>query len=380
MTLRTAGQFDYFANRGRARAGVLNNSFADRVLSYVNAFGAVREVHTVTVTAANSATYSLTLNGITVSYVSDASATVAEILIGLRDRIRGAAGVVGNPTFNAFVNVGLLPNATAPTSLTLTTKRFGDSADISGTASAGSITVADTTPGSNASALLPGVGVVADPLVDRGVRVVSAAALVQRQVDLTPSPVDNAVYSVEVAVAGSRYLAQFTADGSATAAEIVDGLVLVLDGILPANTVAASNDSDNLRLQAEVAGLGFSYAIGSNDAGATWAVASDNNSKLTDVERALLGVSGLTDGYEAVNIGQSDLAYPPGGNVNVLRAGVVIVDASDVTSDSESVFIGTGSGEEGLFFASAGAGRIALSDRFEWYARSINNRAVLYIR
>lgn len=369
MTLSTAGQFNYDANRLRQRAGLRYNDQADRIFSYVNGAGASDQVITITPTAANEQTYTLTIAGISVSFLSDASATALEISQGLQAAIQADA-----------ILYGIVEPTISTNDLVLTVLQAGDTVEVTGSATGGGSLAIVAGSASEADRLAFGVGVVRDFNIARGVQVASSANLIARQVDLTPAAVNDAIYIVSVSVAGSTYDAQFTADGTATAAEIVDGLVAILNGLLPANTVVASNDSDNLRLLAEVAGQGFEFSAGSNNSGATWTVAADNDAPAADVLRGLIGVSILTDAVESQTVGESDANYPPGYNVGVLREGLICVEASGVSDSSESVYLGTASGEEGLFFPAAGTGRIDVSSRFEWHEPSLRGFAILYVR
>jgi len=375
MAIRTAGQFEYFANRGRQRAGLMYNDSADRIFSYVNGSGQVQQVHTITATSGSDVSvYVVTIAGISARYTSAAGNTANDI----------AAGIAAAIQRDAVLN-GIVDSSASTNTVVLTTLLAGDDLDIDVSVSSGtgSLAIVQTTAPSDSASLPFGRGVIGDPSVDRGVRLPLAANLIARQVDLTPTAVNNAIYTITIDVAGASYPVQFTAGGSATAAEIVDGLVAIINRILPANTVLAANDSDNLRLTAEVAGQGFEYAAGSNNSGATWAVAADNNARNADINSALLGVSGLTDSVEALTIGSDDAAYPSqfGYNVNVLREGLLAVEASGVTAASEDVYVGTSATEAGMFFPVAGTGRLLLDPkRFEWYLGSLDGAAILYVR
>lgn len=367
--VQSASQLEYRAYRGRGRAGLLFNNFADRVLTRVNSAGQAAQVTNITVTAANAQTYTINVDGLTVSFLSDASATVAEILEGLRAALVADAIIFGilTPTIDG-------------TTLVLTGRANGFAFNVSASATgAGAITVTTATSASDANFLGFGLGVIRDTNNARGV-VVPSSGLIARAVELTPLAVNNATYSVGVKLGtGVEYVAQFTADGTATAEEIAVGLAAQLNALLPADTVLAGNTVGVLELTAEVAGQDFEYSLGSNNNGATWTVTSDNRSEFTSIDRALIGVTGLEDSHSARTIGDDDAGYEPNADVSVMVEGLLLVDA-DNASIGDPVYIGTSSTEAGQFFNASGTGRLLLGDRFYWVDPSISGRAILGVR
>lgn len=109
MTVQTS----YARNQSKAMAGMLATMAGAFVLSGMNP--SARHVETVTIdTVTNSIVYSITVNGITVSYTSDASATEAEINAGL------LAAIAASPWMSALLTAA--QGATTAT-LVLTAKQ-----------------------------------------------------------------------------------------------------------------------------------------------------------------------------------------------------------------------------------------------------------------
>lgn len=110
MTVQTS----YDKNMPLAYAGLKASLMEDRVSSYKNAIG--RDVRTLTVTPQNSTEYTVTVNGVQISYTSDGSATGQEIVDGLE------AAALANPFFSALAT---LVEASS-TTLTLSAKNKND--------------------------------------------------------------------------------------------------------------------------------------------------------------------------------------------------------------------------------------------------------------
>ena len=94
-----------------------DDGFAD-VMSYANDDPRAQQIDTITVTGAtNDKTYTVTLNGVDVSYLSDATATIAEIADGL------AAAIEAEPLVNG--TVGAVSDGVSLVTITATTGGVG---------------------------------------------------------------------------------------------------------------------------------------------------------------------------------------------------------------------------------------------------------------
>lgn len=314
--------------RSNSAAGVPGMAYDNtgQVLSAINQAPQAAQISTVTIDAAdNNTNYSLTFfdGAVEVSFLSDGSATTAKIVAGLVAAINGEA-----------LLSGLVVAEGADPDVIITARRGGIGFQVALGDNAVDMTLVATQANATADAVPFGRAVVSGGQSAEGsrlARLAAAAALTARVVDLTPAAVNNATYHADVTVESGgvlrTYHAEFLADASATAAEIVDGLVLVLNGLLPAETVLAANVADSLRLTAELAGKDFAYSVGSNAATATWTTAADNKSRATDVNEALLGVAELSHRSEKPtpttpgSIDGQDAEYPPNGAMNVREDG-----------------------------------------------------------
>jgi trimeric autotransporter adhesin len=102
---------------------------------WTGAAGVTRQLNTVTPGAANSATYNVVINGKIVSYVSDASATVAEITAGLVAALQAST----EPEFTGLTYTDLT------TAVTIRGAATGEPFTQTSSATAGSLTTAVTT-------------------------------------------------------------------------------------------------------------------------------------------------------------------------------------------------------------------------------------------
>lgn len=213
------------------------------------------------------------------------------------------------------------------------------------------------------------------------VRLATATALTARTVLLAPQVGDNDVYLLTVTYEEDgierQLLAEITADGTATAAEIVDAMVTELNADLPANTVIASNVGDELQLLSEVAGKNFSYGFGSLDAvNAGWAVSSDNQeSAIVDINDAFAGIAetvAYSEKSRPERPGQlsGNAQVEPNDTVTVKEDGRIWVDPEDTPALTQRVFIrlaAVGSLDTlGGFTATPDAGTVHLK-RAKWH-------------
>lgn len=363
--------------RSNSAAGVPGQPYDDtgQVVTATNQAPQAAQIETVTIDAAdNSTTYSLLFfdGAIEVEFTSDASATTAEIVAGLVAAINGEALLSG-----IVVAAGADPDAI------ITARNGGIGFQVALGQNAASMTLVQTQANALADPVPFGRAVIDDGQGAQGSRLgrlAAAGSLTARQVDLTPAAVNNATYHADVTIEdggiAQTYHAEFLADGTATAAEIVDGLVAVLNGLLPAETVLAANNSDNLRLTSELAGKDFSYSVGSDAAAATWTVAADNQSRLTDINEAILGLSEVSHINEkpvpAVGqIADQDAVYGPNTPMSVREDGRTWTRPEALPAVLTSpVFVRLAADgdldELGGFTATAGAG-LARLKRAHWH-------------
>lgn len=363
----SAAQLEYQMNRGRARAGrvVPNSLLMSR--SRVNASGSVVEIVTVVNVAANTTVYSMTVNGFAISFTSDGGATQAEISDGL------AAAAAAD----ALINSMLI--ATVPGNDLILTARHADSTIEVVSTGAGSLTPTTSPTAAAADTLDYARVVFRDVATPRGVILPSASLLTAQEVVLTPTAENTITYTVSVTTSGVTYLATYLSDGSATDAEIVNGLLALLNAQLPALSVLAANDGDTLKLTAEVVGVPFTYGFGATSATAIWAVSGVVNDSSTDVVRMIEGVTFIGDNKEARTIGGDDAKFAPNDDVDVATWTDIYMTVSGATEASD-VYLGLSGAEAGKIFTAASSTRRLLPSTLARFVEaSIGSIAVLHI-
>lgn len=108
----------------------------------------------------------------------------------------------------------------------------------------------------------------------RRIKIGKRTAVAAQVNTITPTPVNSATYTVTI----NGVPFAFTADASATAAEIVAGLIGVINAGSEPVTASGTND---LVLTADVAGLGFSVSVGANLANVA---TTPNNGLIEDLQ------------------------------------------------------------------------------------------------
>lgn len=336
-----------------AQVGQLDSSLPFEAISLINNSGRVAQVDTVVVdTATNSHVYTFTIDGVTISYTADGSTSTAEV----------SAGLVAAVNAENLVN-GRVIAADLTGSFTLTARNAGvgfTTADVDA-----KCTLTNTTANATSSTLAFGVAVVDDGTTSEKCKIASAANMTAKIVNLTPANVNSAVYFVNIKVAGVTYVGQYTADGSATVQEIVEGLKAVLNGLLPASTVDVTEDDAKLILTAEVAGLDFEVEVGSSAATATWTVSETSARRLTDFNKAIRGISMAVRNQEMSTT--NTLVYAANSVVNVLKKGRIWVPTAAAIDSSKDVYMGHTSTAIGKFTGAATSNYVRLSsDKFRW--------------
>lgn len=218
--------------------------------------GGTTQITTVEVTGVtNSAVHSLdiTYNGATVrvSFTADGSATTAEVAAGLE------AALDAEPELG-----GLFAASVSSSTITLTGRNPGQSW---ATSQAGSLvaTITDTQSAANATQIPFGRGVVQRESYPREALLPSTANDTLKVVHATPTATNSATYSISVTFdlgdgQGRRVVSfPYTADGSATVQEIVEAMQAGLDGAMPANSIAVTEDNAKLIFTSEVPNLDF---------------------------------------------------------------------------------------------------------------------------
>lgn len=313
------------------------------------------QVTTYTVdSASNSTTYTLTVDGFTASYTSDASATTAEIAAGIK------AAIDANPSITGRLTASVLSNV-----VTLT----GNYPGISFTASdsSGDTTIATTTAAATADAVAFGRlmitgGYQTDEANELG-KLCKAAAFTAQVATITVDYAASEVYTISIQMTdGSAPLAvSVTADtDDATTATAIRA---ALNAIMPANTVVVTGATDQVILTAEVPGKGFITSVGlkSGTIARLALVETTPRSYLTDVNIAARGVSMFAYDAEIPTVAGTEATYAANSGVTVTQKGVVWVASSQDPTFLADVYVETGvTADNGKFFTTSSATRIRL--------------------
>lgn len=321
------GSLQYGYDMDPAVAGMVGYLSPDIVIFGYKNSGRVKQVATVVVdTATNSATYTITLNGVSIAIVADGSATKIEIAAALAVAINAEEEVSGE----------VIAASDGVDTVTVTSRVAGRAFTISDADA--KLTTTTTTANTTASDVPFGVGLV---------RAVSGSAQQEEecalpsgtantaQVDtLTPTAVNSFVYIFTIIYGGKSYLITATADGSAIASEVTLALTNAVNAAMPANSVLAADTGTAITLTDEVPGTGFQVVIGS----ANLAHARTTASVSASLAAEFLGVSQYSHGIQNdSDITGTDSAYPADSIVDAVTRGPVWVE---LDSDQSALKVG----------------------------------------
>lgn len=343
------------------RQGLLySSSGSSDTVTKLNDAPRAAQVQTITVdTAANSTTYTQYLNGVTLTYTTDSSATTTEAATAL------AAAITAEPLLNGDVTATSATNV-----VTVTARNAGTAFTIT---AAAHFTVATTTANAASASVPFGVLVVRDGTSSSNAREVVSGAMTAQVAVLTPTVVNSARYTVTLSVEDTEYTGVYDSDGTATAQEIVEGMTAALNTALPVQSVVVTEDDATLTLTSELAGKFFEVVELTG-----FALTSDTGPTnfATDVNKVALGLSLESLAYERSSSGT--IGYPANSAMSVLRKGSIWVQVQVATVDpNDPVYVGVTSGTtQGLWSNAGGTGYIRLDPaKFSWdgYAASITS-------
>lgn len=355
-----------------AVAGMLHDRYDSKITTRVNKDPAAKQIESVTVdTAANDTEYTITINGVDITFTSDSDATKQEVRDGL------IAAVEDEP----LVSGDVIPEEGSGSDvLTLTSVFPGESFDFSESDS--NLSSSQTQAAAEANEIEFARAIMDDGLAVRGEldensagtygdgaqtgKLLEAANLTAQEVEVTVPYVASAIYSFSVTVAGETHEVAVAADTDQDTT--VANIVTALNDQLPANTVVASDDgggsSSEVILTAELAGLPFEVGFGTSDEGSSnpdLTLSSDNRSTLTDAGKALLGISAYSTEFEYARDGASGSStIDPNSPFAVMENGRIWCDPEDSVAEGDEVYVrleNAGSfTENGRFRASADTG------------------------
>ena len=345
--------------------GLAYNRVLNEIITLINVKPAAKQTHTfVIATATSGATYSVVINGVTVSFVavgSTKAAIVAELTSAIDQEplVRRSVSAADDAT-----------DTTTITSLIAGRGFTASSSDVKVTSSSGTANdTADTVPvgrGVTASGFEAGSDVLDDS--ERGH--ICAASLMTAQVwTFTGASIasGDSIYGI-IEVDGIPYTlppVAFSTDNNTTVAAVAT----MLNAILPANTVAATASTGVLTLTAEVAGKTFAahfFAQGSG--GGTFTPTSFD---LPPAESFWYGFGVSVRGYDEEKQTDGTFAYPGNAGLRSLIQGHIWVRHNGTTAPSANdpvyMYVGSTTADQGKFYNAAGTDRVLVpKDLAKW--------------
>lgn len=352
--------------RGRRPQSKIGQRATSSLLDYlgtlINSAPQAYEVRTFTITGAtNAKEYTVTINGIDVSYTSDASATVAEIADGL------AAAIDVEPLVRGQISAA----SDAVDTVTLTALQPGIAFTL--TEADAQITTASVTSAASADSipfgrLLISTGYQSDAAAtetDGEANELGALPLTGNfaaQVDTwTTTYVASVTYYVSITIDGVTYMATALADTNTS--DTVDAIAAAVNAVMPANTVIAAGATTFVSFTAEVPGAEFALGAGVGDEGATFPAVTLTSTKglATSLAIAAAGVSLYATDEENTTIEGDDPVYPANAGVRILRSGLVVVESAEAPTKGDDVYVETAAGADlGKMFVASSATRVLL--------------------
>lgn len=315
---RTAGRF----------AGAIHYPFGSPLVTSKALGGKAKQVSTVTVdNAVDSTDYTVTVEGVALTVNSGAGSSVGSIAEQIKDAI------------NAHASLGNLVVATRASGVvTVTSRNKGESFSISDADA--NLTTATTTTASTGDTLEFGCAAILDPSNPSECLTPDTTAVPAKVVHATPTAVNSTIYRLIVTIltgqrAGQSYSAPYTSDGDAAVKEIVEGLAAAINALLPAATVAVTEDDTKLILTSEVPGDDFAVTV----EGGTWTIS-------TSVEaggRRFLGVAERDNKQPYDRNTTGDARFDAGDVVGIVEKGFVWVrfEGTTPTLGTSKVFVRT---------------------------------------
>ena len=297
-----------------------------------------------------------------ITYTSDSSATVDEIVQGLTD------------AWNADPIVAAYARAVEDLSgNTITVYGYSASPTVTVADSDSDLTTVHTQSASAGTALsvarfaIKDTSALTNP-TPQGLPVTSLTAKVASG---TIAYTSGAVYNWSITCGGGTYSGEVVADTNT--ATTLTAFLASINGAMPANTVAAtSGGAGAYTLTAEVAGQSYSAVVYSRGGTLTF---TDTNVLTDDISKVGLGVSLRRSdlaGNDLAN-GANDVTYVPGQAVALARYGRVWVDANGTPASNGAVYVDVATGKLG---ASSGSAKCFLPSA-SWSGR-VNDDASAY--
>ena len=362
--------------------GLVNADLQNDIITLLNKDAQAKQVSTITVGGAtNAKAYIVVVDGTSVTYTSDATATIAEIADGL------AAAINASPLAYASCSA----SSDGVSVVTCTGQTPGVSFTL--TESDAQLTVATPTAAATADAVAFGRLMISNgydterPNEASELGIKAASTKFTAQVMTLDYTYNNTSISGVTII--DKHTGQIIASAQVTQGVAKDNtttaLANALNAQLPANSVLAANAGGagganyELTLTAEVAGLEFD-AYWMEDTPATTLGSetyTTGPSVSTSLLRAARGVSLHDDGVENTSVGSTSAQFPANDIVSALRRGEVFVENSQTIVNGSRVYVELGvAADNGKFFNTNSATRLALPLSMAYWKRGAINTTV----
>lgn len=362
----SASSFHQSVRGARARRplgfyGQPHRSHKFQSITVVSTSPQAKQVTTMTVPASPDAStlYSVTVDGVTASYTTDASATQAELGAGLVEAINAKAGIRAK-MIASYAGGTLTLTAVWPgTSHTVTNNAADTTNDL------GTVTAA--TAAASAGVVEPGlVMVTTGDDEDSGVPygLVPTSSLMTAQVmTFTIAGASGDSYVPVVRINGKVYqgdAVEFNTNADTTCTDIATEI----NAVLPAETVlaAAVGSGGAITFTAEVEGAEFEAEIITGVSGEAAKAYTTGPSISTSIRRAFLGLSVRRLDLENQTDDGDDPAYKANEPVEVAERGAMVVqkDTTESWSYGDELYVSVASATKGRLYNTAGTDRVWL--------------------
>jgi len=341
-------------------------------MTVINSDPQATQIDTITInTGTNNHEYTLEIEGVEISYTADSSTSTTEVATGIAAAWNDSADA-GQYAYaessSAVVTItGLTPD------LAYTIDQVDALCTLANTQAAAP---ASTVP---IGRLMVSLGYETDEAGKLAV-LCKSSKLVAQVDTLAVTYASGEVYYVGITIEGVRYSVAVAADTDTATTQAA--IVTAINAMMPTYTVLAAGSSPNVTLTAEVAGKAFVVDLGlKSGTTARLTITHTTASLLTDVNRALVGISKWWSALESSTIGDSTPVWPANNGVIVAKRGQLWVANSQSPAEGDKVYVETGvTADNGKLFNSPSATRILLTNaRWERPERSTQSEGMAVV-
>lgn len=317
--------------------------------SVANVGAQAAQVGTILVdTAANDTAYTVSLNGVSISITSDASATKPEIAAALAAAINASPYVRGvvsatSDGVDTVTVTGLWPGV----SFTLTDA----DGNLTTTAAATAAAAAESVPFGR---LVVADGFDADEGNDRTGGLARASRFTAQVASGVVTYAASFLYHVTVTYEGIVYAVDVPAN---TDAGTTAGLIrTALTTALAALPLTVGGATDTFTITADTAGDEFLVGVNGNVA------LTDTRDADTSINLAAIGVAAHRYDEEIAAVAGTSAEYPANVTMQAVRRGAVWVDSTESPTAADPVYVDLSAGATaGRFYTAAGTDRVKLA-------------------